>query len=110
MEEIFAHCASLPVDTMDETTGDTPLLLSCRLGFKGVVEACLRLGARNDPHPSFGQTALQAAVAGGHGGARLILEEAAPSMADRVIVNHVDPNKQVKFDLQLIELNVCFHY
>jgi ankyrin repeat protein len=47
------------VDVMDSATGDTPLLLACRLGHAHVVRVCLSRGAKNDPHPSFGQTALQ---------------------------------------------------
>ena len=35
-------------------------------------------------------------MAGGHSACvKALLSEAAPSQADRVIVNHVDPNKQV---------------
>ena len=52
-------------------------------------------GARNDPHPEFGQTALQAAVALGHANCvAVILETAAPSQSDVVIVNHEDFNKE----------------
>jgi hypothetical protein len=49
-----------------------------------VVQTCLDLGAKNDPHPSFGQTALQAAVA--HCRLEivdLILTEAAKSQVRR---------------------------
>ena len=68
---------------MDDQTGDTGLLLACRLGLAKVVDVCLRAGARNDPHPAFGQTALQAAVAGGHAECvKRILDEAALSQAD----------------------------
>lgn len=45
-----------------------------------VVQTCLELGARNDPHPTFGQTALQAAVNHGHlRVAKVLLDEAAYS-------------------------------
>ena len=54
-----------PVDIAQTGTGDTPMLLACRLGDVGMVRECLRRGSRNDPHPAFGQTALQAAVASG---------------------------------------------
>ncbi|CAM9251093.1 unnamed protein product, partial [Scytosiphon promiscuus] len=83
-----------PVDLVHEETGDTPMLLACRLGDMGMVTECLRRGARNDPHPNFGQTALQAAVAAGREAcARLLLETAAPSRSDVVVSNHKDPNK-----------------
>lgn len=79
------------------------MILGCRLGHVEVVHLCLSLGAKNDPHPSFGQTALQAAVSGGHlKCVGLILKEAAPSMADKVIVNHVDPNKQAPLHVSAV--------
>jgi hypothetical protein len=53
------------VDIMDAATGDTPLLLACRNGHANIAQICLNYGARNDPHPDFGQTALHAAVAAG---------------------------------------------
>lgn len=84
-----------PVDLVQAGTGDTPLLLACRLGDIGMVGECLRRGSRNDPHPDFGQTALQAAVAAGQEAcARLILETAAPSRSDVVVSNHKDPNRE----------------
>ncbi|CAN0555868.1 unnamed protein product, partial [Ectocarpus sp. 8 AP-2014] len=84
-----------PVDIAQTGTGDTPMLLACRLGDVGMVRECLRRGSRNDPHPAFGQTALQAAVASGQDAcARLILETAAPSRSDAVVSNHKDPNKE----------------
>ena len=50
-------------------------------------------GAKNDPHPTQGQTALQAAVSAGHSNCvRVLLEAAAPSQHDHVIANHEDPN------------------
>ena len=52
-----------------------------------------KTGAKNDPHPHFGQTALQAAVSAGHASCvQCILEAAAPSGSDSVIANHEDPN------------------
>lgn len=84
-----------PVDLAQVGTGDTPLLLACRLGHIGVVGECLRRGSRNDPHPEFGQTALQAAVASGQEAcARLLLETASPSRSDAVVSNHKDPNEE----------------
>lgn len=84
-----------PVNLVQTGTGDTPLLLACRLGDIEIVGECLRRGSRNDPHPDFGQTALQAAVAAGQEAcARLLLETAAPSRADAVVCNHKDPNRE----------------
>lgn len=84
-----------PVDLVETGTGDTALLLACRLGDIGIVGECLRRGSRNDPHPDFGQTALQAAVAAGQEAcARLLLETAAPSRCDTVVSNHQDPNRE----------------
>ncbi|CAB1116190.1 unnamed protein product [Ectocarpus sp. CCAP 1310/34] len=84
-----------PVDIAQTGTGDTPMLVACRLGDVGMVRECLRRGSRNDPHPAFGQTALHAAVASGQEAcARLILETAAPSRSDAVVSNHKDPNKE----------------
>lgn len=42
--------------------GDTALFIGCRYGHLNIVKACLNLGAKNDPHPEFGQTALHVAV------------------------------------------------
>lgn len=84
-----------PVDLIQTGTGDTPMLLACRLGDIEMARECLRRGSRNDPHPDFGQTALQAAVASGQEAcARLLLETAAPSRSDAVVSNHKDPNKE----------------
>ncbi|CAM9602416.1 unnamed protein product [Chrysoparadoxa australica] len=84
-----------PPDLMEAGSGDTALLAACRLGHVEVVKECLDAGARNDPHPDFGQTALQAAVAGGHYmSVRLMLQTAALTKADEVIVNHGDPNRE----------------
>lgn len=84
-----------PVDLIQTGTGDTPMLLACRLGDIEMARECLRRGSRNDPHPDFGQTALQAAVASGQEAcARLLLETAAPSHSDAVVSNHKDPNKE----------------
>ena len=53
------------------------------------------MGAKNDPHPEYGQTALQAGVSSGMKDCvSLILETAKPSSADVVIVNHEDSNKE----------------
>lgn len=84
-----------PVDLVQPGTGDTPLLLACRLGNVEIARECLRRGSRNDPHPDFGQTALQAAVAAGQESCvRLVLETAAPSMSDAIVANHIDARRQ----------------
>ena len=75
---------------LDEATGDTALLLCCRRGFAAGAETCLAAGARNDPHPTWGGTALQLAVAHGQtDAARALLAAAAASGADRAVANHV---------------------
>ena len=75
---------------LDEATGDTALLLCCRRGFAAGAETCLAAGARNDPHPTWGGTALQLAVAHGQtAAARALLAAAAASGADRAVANHV---------------------
>ncbi|GMI02336.1 hypothetical protein TrVE_jg14155 [Triparma verrucosa] len=84
-----------PIDIMDDFSGDTVLISACRLGRIDIVNLALERGARNDPHPEFGQTALQSAVSAGHANCvKVILETAAPSQSDLVIVNHEDFNKE----------------
>ncbi|GMI07927.1 hypothetical protein TrLO_g11614 [Triparma laevis f. longispina] len=84
-----------PIDIMDDFSGDTALISACRLGRIDIVNLALERGARNDPHPEFGQTALQSAVSAGHANCvKVILETAAPSHSDLVIVNHEDFNKE----------------
>ncbi len=83
-----------PIDLMERETGDTALMVACRRGRTHIVRFCLGRGAKNDPHPQYGQTALQAAVASGHHRcAQVILETAKPHNMDVVIVNHADPMK-----------------
>lgn len=71
---------------------DTALIVACRLGLLDVARLMLlEYGARNDPHPDYGHKALQHAVSSGHKSiVRLILDCAAPSGLDAVIVNHTD--------------------
>ncbi|CAM9284462.1 unnamed protein product, partial [Choristocarpus tenellus] len=84
-----------PIDLMEPGTGDTALMLACRLGAVDLVKECLDRGGHNDPHPKFGQTALQAAVAAGREDcAKKILDVAALSGANTIIVNHEDPNQE----------------
>jgi ankyrin repeat protein len=79
------------VNVVDPVTTDSPLMLACRKGFTNIVKMCLDFGAKNDPHPDFGQTALHAAVASGHFScAEIILNVAAESDADHIITNLTD--------------------
>ena len=82
------------VDLMSAASGDTILLLSCRLGHEELVKLALDRKAKNDPHPEFGETALQTAISNGHRGcAAIILSMAKRHNADHIIVNHADSNK-----------------
>jgi len=58
--------AGAPVNLMDPSSADTPMIIGCRTGSAEVVKLCLDYGGSNDPHPTFGQTALHAAVAAAH--------------------------------------------
>jgi ankyrin repeat protein len=81
-----------PIDLELNPNRDTALIVACRLGLLDVARLMLlEYGARNDPHPDYGHTALQHAVSSGHKSiVRLILDCAAPSGLDAVIVNHTD--------------------
>lgn len=82
-----------PVDLLEVGTGDTLLIAACREGNAPLVQLCLSWRAKNDPHPEFGDTALQVAVA--HQNAeclKLLLLTAAKSEMDSEIVNHIDSN------------------
>ncbi|KAK1738753.1 ankyrin repeat domain-containing protein [Skeletonema marinoi] len=82
-----------PTDLALNQNGDTALLIACRLGLLDVARLALVYNARNDPHPDYGNTALQHAVSSGHGSiVELILDCAAPSFLNEVIVNHTDAN------------------
>ena len=94
--DMVAFCAALEagisVNLIDPASTDTPLMLACRADQPDIVNMCLRFGARNDPHPDFGQTALHAAVsAGAVACTAAILHAAAPSKADSIICNLKDP-------------------
>lgn len=85
----------ISVNLMESENSDTPLMIACRAGYDDIVKLCLHFGARNDPHPDFGQTALHCAVEGrSHKCARVLLEAAAPSQANVVIVNLKDANEK----------------
>ena len=105
-----------PIDVLEDETGDTILIAACRMGREKIVQLALKWQARNDPHPQFGQTALQAAVSGGNiNCVQLILEAAAPSGSDKIIVNHEDENKEAPIhvtarsgDFAILELIVFY--
>lgn len=80
-----------PIDLLETGTGDTLLIIACRVGNAPLVELCLSWRAKNDPHPEFGDTALQVAVAHQHADClKLLLLTAAKSDMDSEIVNHID--------------------
>ncbi|CEG37516.1 Ankyrin [Plasmopara halstedii] len=82
-----------PIDLLEGGTGDTLLILACRRGDAELVELCLSRRARNDPHPEFGETALQVAVNSSQAHCvGLLLSTAAKSDMDSEIVNHIDSN------------------
>lgn len=93
----FQYCLNngCSVESMDDHTGDTPLILACRLGMASIVECALRWKAENDPHPGYGQTALQAAVSAGKIKClNIMLEIATLSNTDTTIVNHIYESKE----------------
>lgn len=85
-----------PIEAEDnEEKRDTVLIAACRFGWANIVQIALEYDAKNDPHPEYGQTALQVAVASGHiNCVKVILETASLSKADRIIVNHEDHAKE----------------
>jgi ankyrin repeat protein len=83
----------ISVNLMAGDLQDTPLMIACRYGMDDIARLCLNHGARNDPHPDFGQTALHCAVESkSFGCARVLLDAAAPSGSDRLIANLKDVN------------------
>ena len=59
------------------TTGDNALMLACRLGKTAAAELCLEAGMHYDPHPKWGQNALQVAVDNGSSDCTALLLMAA---------------------------------
>lgn len=87
--------AGVPVNFIDPASTDSPLMLACRFGHADIVRLCLDYGAKNDPHPDYGQTALHAAVASSQVEcADVLLCVAAESEADALISNLTDQNGQ----------------
>lgn len=85
----------IPVNFINPVTTDSPLMIACRKGHAQVVRLCLDYGAKNDPHPEFGQTALHAAVTSNqYDCAKILLDIAAASEADFIIANLTDQHSQ----------------
>lgn len=85
----------MSVNVIDPVTTDSPLMIACRKGHTNIVRLCLEYGAKNDPHPEFGQTALHASISEQKiESARVLLEIAAESDADHIISNLSDPSGQ----------------
>ena len=85
----------IPVNLMENENSDTILMIACRAGLDKIAQLCLDYGARNDPHPDFGQTALHCAVESrSYKCARILLETAAASQADSIIANLRDSGDQ----------------
>lgn len=96
--------SGVPVNLMEAVTADTPLMIACRSGNASLVRLCLHFGAKNDPHPEFGQTALHAAVdACQVEAAAALLEAAAVSQADAIIANLADPKGQTTLHIAAIK-------
>jgi ankyrin repeat protein len=84
-----------PINFINPHTTDSPLMIACRKGHSEIVRLCLDFGAKNDPHPDFGQTALHAAVTGNQFDcAKILLDIAAASDADYIIANLTDQHSQ----------------
>jgi ankyrin repeat protein len=87
--------SGVSVNVIDPVTTDSPLMIACRKGHIDIVRVCLEYGAKNDPHPEFGQTALHASVSEQKlESARVLLQVAAESDADHIISNLSDPSGQ----------------
>lgn len=104
LKEVLNH--NIPVNIMEPATFDTPLMICVRNGNTEGTQICLDHGARNDPHPDFGQTALHAGVDAGHYDAVLVLMlAAAESQADSIISNLADPSGQTPLHLSSLRGN-----
>ena len=66
-------------------------MIACKHGYDKMVSLCLQYGAKNDPHPEFGQTALHIAVECNQlACAEVLLVAAQKSEADHIIANLAD--------------------
>jgi len=90
LEEVLNNGAF--IDTIfDQQTKDTPLIIASRMGHVNVMRLCLQFGAKNDPYPEFGCTALHAACASGqYDAAAVLLQAASKAKADHIICNLPD--------------------
>jgi ankyrin repeat protein len=93
--------AGVPANLVDEkSNSDTPLMVACQIGNEELVKLCLQYGAKNDPHPDFGETALHMACRYGHvAAAEVILQAAAQSDADAMICNLTNEEAQTPLHL-----------
>lgn len=115
LDQVFK--SGFPIDKMvEKQNGDTPLLLACRIGDVQLVDVCLAHHAKNDPHPDFGDTAVQLAVRNGHGQClSRVLATAASRRMDQEIVNHMNSDNESPLhvaarrgDLDCIQI-LCHH-
>jgi len=103
VNEISPTDASTLVNMIDPLTTDSPLMMACRKGFAEIVKLFLSYGAKNDPHPDYGQTALHAAVCEKHFNVvSVLLEIAALSNAQTIICNLADPEGQTPLHIAAI--------
>jgi len=83
--------SGITINFIHPNSTDSPLMIACRRGHNDVVKVCLDYGAKNDPHPDYGQTALHAAVsANQYECASILLRVAEESEADMIISNLTD--------------------
>ena len=107
-----ALLAGVPANLLESGTSDTALLISCRAGDATLVQLCLDFGAKNDPHPDFGETALHIICRNGnYKAAIVILEASKENLANHVICNLLNDNGQtplhlaaIKGDLEMFQL------
>ena len=99
-----AFLAGVPANLLESGTSDTALLISCRAGNADLVRLCLYFGAKNDPHPDFGETALHIICRKGHYNAAIVILEAAKkSQANHIICNLLNDNGETPLHLAAME-------
>ena len=104
MESLFR--AGVPANLIDEKghNSDSPIMIACRRGDAEATRICLMYGAKNDPHPDFGETALHVASSCGHDeAAAVILDAAAQSDSVDIIMNLT--NEEYRTPLHLAAAN-----